>query len=152
MRKKIFLPLFLFVLFGIVFVSAQSNEIIDRILSEKKASFGDAALVVLSAGGVIPEKATVIDAVKYIKENYSQFLKKSAEDPINASEFSFLLMKTFNLKGGIMYMLFPGPRYAYRELLYRKVLSVKGGPYRKITGEDLLRALQIVLETEEAEK
>ena len=152
MRKKIFLPFFLLTLVCITFVSSQSNEFMDKILAEKEASFGDTALLVLTAGGLIPEQATLNDALKYIKENYSRFTDKSADSPVTASEFSFLLMKTLKLKGGIMYKMFPGPRYAYRELVYRKALSPKGGPYRKIAGEDIVRALQNVLDTEEAKK
>jgi len=152
MRNKIFLPLVFFALAGIAFASAQSNELIDKLLSEKEAAFGDTAMIVLSAGGVLTEKAAVDDALKYISENYRRFPGKSADSSITASEFSFLLMKTLKLKGGIMYMLIPGPRYAYKELVYRKAISPKGGPYRKIAGEDVIRSLRDVLDAEEAEK
>ena len=51
---------------------------------------------------------------------------------------SFLVMRAFDLKGGLFYRLFPGPRYAYRELAYRGLLLDQGGPSRKVSGFALL--------------
>jgi hypothetical protein len=58
---------------------------------------------------------------------------------------SFLLMKTFNLKGGLLYRLFPGGRYAHRELAGRGVIEGRTYPGRNVSGEQFLRILGNVL-------
>jgi hypothetical protein len=45
-----------------------------------------------------------------------------------------------------MYSLFPGPRYAYRELVYRKILEGRVDPAQTLTGERLLYFLGRALE------
>ena len=60
-------------------------------------------------------------------------------------------MKAFNLGGGLMYTLFPGPRYAYRELTFLNLLSSKGGPYREVSGLEVVNTLSRVLNWKEGE-
>jgi hypothetical protein len=45
-----------------------------------------------------------------------------------------------------MYALIPGPRYAYRELRYRRILEGRIDPAQRVSGERLLRLLNKVLE------
>jgi hypothetical protein len=54
-------------------------------------------------------------------------------------------MKAFNIKGGFMYSLFPGPRYAYRELAYRKIITGRSYSTTRVSGERLLRILNRAL-------
>jgi len=148
MRMKFFPLFFLISLISVIHLSAQSNNLIDNLLSQKEAAFGDTALLVLTAGRLIPEDSGTDAAIKYVAEKIGKLSGKKADNHITAAELSFIIMKTFNLKGGIMYMLFPGPRYAYRELVYRKDLSGRGGPYRKVPGEEVLRTLRQVMDKE----
>jgi hypothetical protein len=54
-------------------------------------------------------------------------------------------MKAFNIKGGFMYSLFPGPRYGYRELVYRKIIRGRAYSAMPVSGERLLRIIGRVL-------
>jgi hypothetical protein len=54
-------------------------------------------------------------------------------------------MKAFALKGGLMYTLFPGLRYAYRELAYRKIITGRAYSTMRVSGERLLRLLDRAL-------
>jgi hypothetical protein len=67
-------------------------------------------------------------------------------EPVRLDEFAFLLARAFGLKGGIMYTLFPGPRYAYRELVYRGILEGRVDPAQTLSGERLLYVMGRALE------
>ncbi|MEJ2664517.1 MAG: hypothetical protein P8107_10825 [Spirochaetia bacterium] len=128
-----------------VFVSrpllAQSNVLIDQLLREDKATFGKSAYLCLMAANLISQRAGVADALAYLeKANWGITIKK-ADEPIHLGELAYLLMKAFDMKGGIMYSLAPGPRYACRELAYLEIITGRVHPDRIISGE---RALQII--------
>jgi len=131
-----------------VFVSrpllAQSNRLIDQLLQEDKATFGKSAYLCLMAANLIPQRAGVADALAYLEKANWGITVKKADEPIQLGELAYLLMKAFDMKGGIMYSLAPGPRYACRELAYLDIISGKVSPYRYISGE---RALQIISNT-----
>jgi hypothetical protein len=50
-------------------------------------------------------------------------------------------MKSFGLKGGILYTLFPGPRYACRELAYLRIIRDGGDPETHLNGGQFLQIL-----------
>jgi hypothetical protein len=64
---------------------------------------------------------------------------------IRMGELSYLVMKSFGLSGGFMYALFPGPRYAYRALAWRRILPGGADPARSLSGEELLYITGTVL-------
>jgi hypothetical protein len=67
-------------------------------------------------------------------------------------ELSHLLMRSFGLSGGFLYALFPGPRYAYRALAWRRLLPPAADPGRTLNGEELLYIMgQVLSFTGEAE-
>ena len=114
----------LIVVFGLCWsiaqVPAQSNERIDEILSQEEAQFGHAAYLVLSAGGLVPDDASPQEAARLAVEQGHIKADKSAEAVISFGEYSYLLMTVFDVSGGVMYRIFPGPRYAAREVQYRQ--------------------------------
>jgi hypothetical protein len=60
-------------------------------------------------------------------------------------ELSYLLMGAFDLKGSFLYRMFPGPRYAFRELSYRRIIAGGADPSRFVSGDYFLRILGNVL-------
>ncbi len=130
---------------------SQSNEMIDTLIAEKKADFGKTALIILTGAGILEDSARPSEAVKYISENRWGFNRKTKDSPINAGELAYLIMKAFKLKGGLMYTFFPGPRYAYRELTFLGLLPSRGGPYRYVSGEEVVNTLSRVLNWKEGE-
>jgi hypothetical protein len=62
-------------------------------------------------------------------------------------------MRTFDLRGGIFYSLFPNDRYAYRELTAKEIIQGRADPSQKVSGEAFLYILgQISLQLEGDEK
>jgi hypothetical protein len=66
-------------------------------------------------------------------------------DPVSLGELSFLLMRAFNIKGGFMYALLPGPRYAFRTLVSRSLIQGEADPAMTVSGERFLHILGNVL-------
>ena len=71
------------------------------------------------------------------------WLSESAkpDDKITLGKLSFLMMKAFNLKGGMMYTIIPGPRYAYRSMVSRNFIQSDSDPAMNVSGEKFLLIL-----------
>lgn len=102
--------------------------------------------MLLSANGLIPETETLQAA--FDTSSSLGFLEESAqpETAVRIDRLSFMLMKSLGLQGGIMYRLFPGPRYAYKHLVYLGIVSESGGPFRLVAGDEVIRSLGYALE------
>jgi hypothetical protein len=72
----------------------------------------------------------------------------SPDDPVTMGTLSFLMMKAFNIKGGMMYAIFPGPRYAFRTMVSRSFIQSPADPDLKVSGERFLQILGNVLNAE----
>jgi hypothetical protein len=128
---------------------AQTAAEIDAILDSPGVSREDAARFVLSAAGIVsPEEAD--RAFSMAREN--DWLRGAENTPIKLGELSFLIMQCFGLKGSFLYKIAPGPRYGFRELLYRRLIPANADPSRQVSGKLLLQILGNVLSaTEEGE-
>ncbi|WP_245535013.1 hypothetical protein [Leadbettera azotonutricia] len=139
---------------GLASPAAQTAAEMDSLLENQAISYSDAARFVLPAAGVLPNN---VGAQAAFDEALSRgWLPKgaAASDEANLGGISFLVMKAFGIKGGLMYTLFPGPRYAYRQLLYRKLIQGRVDPGMKVGGDYFLyvvgRVLDFLGETGEA--
>jgi hypothetical protein len=128
-------------LFAAGLAVAQSNEVIDEILEQEQATFGQAAYIAFLAAGEAPEDATVeevYDGISWAEWNLEQ---KGMDDPVTLGEFSYLVMENLGIQGGLMYRMIPGPRYAARELEYLEFLLGSGAPNRALSGQEMLHVM-----------
>ncbi|MDR0720900.1 MAG: hypothetical protein LBF78_14800 [Treponema sp.] len=144
MKKRIFLFLCGCVALGLY---AQTARSMDELLDSKEISWETAASFVLPAAGVLSESAGKAAAFAEARER--GFLPKNAEAsaPARLDGVSLLIMKSFGIKGGLMYRMLKNSRYAYRELWYTRCLPARSDPSFKLSGEDLLDILGKVLRT-----
>lgn len=149
MTKTSILLLAFILLGAIVNVSAQSNEVLDALLEEDTTTYGQAAYLVLTASARIPDDASPATAAEEIAAQGWKVPARTAEEPLTLGEYSFLLMQAFEIKGGIMYRIIPGPRYAGRELAYLKFIKGNTSPYRAFSGEEAIGILGRLLEWKE---
>ncbi len=133
-------------------IYAQSNEQIDKIMNSNRVTIEEASLLILSSADLIDSEADSSTALKYINDKkwYKKDLK--GDTPATAGDVSYIFMKAFNLKGGIMYKILPGPRYAAREMEYRKILDRKTEVSSIMSGEDFLVFLSEALNNKEYNK
>ena len=132
--------------FSVLPIAAQSNLEIDRLLEQPRASFGAAAYLVLTASGALVQESTEQQALEALREKGWKLTVRQADEPISLGEYCFLLMKAFEVKGGLMYRLFPGPRYAVRELAYLRLLHGKAHSARYPSGQEVVQVLSGFLE------
>jgi len=137
--------LLLFLLIASVPAFSQTAAELERILAAPAVSSADAAWLVLSSAERVPPETSADNAFRTAEENQWLSKKAAAEKPITLGELSFLIMKAFNMKGGLGYTLFPGPRYSYRELTHRNLIPGRAYSSIKPSGERLLQILSGVL-------
>lgn len=135
-----------FLLAGLMPLASQSNQLLDQILDQPRLSFGQAAYLVLTAVGKLPEESDLERATEELVFAGWKLKARSASEPITLGEYSYLLMQAFGLKGGLFYRLLPGPRYAARELAFRKWIAGKAYPGRALSGEEAVRMLGKAME------
>ena len=142
-RLKLFLIIAgLFFVFPVL-ISAQTAAELEALLETPAVSYDQAARFVLLSGNPAFEGNAYEQAVA------NGWLKNSAPDsPVTLGNFSFLIMKTFDMKGGMMYSFFPGPRYAFRSMVSRSYIQGAADPSMTISGEQFLLILGKVLSAE----
>lgn len=108
-------------------------------------------------------RATLADAVPYIAQLAGQdaagqagaakylvdrgILAADAADaaaldrPLRRGMLARLIMQARGWGGGIMYSIFGGGRYAWRELVYRRVMPAGGSEYSPVSGGELLAVI-----------
>lgn len=148
-KLAILFPLILLVMMPISLM-AQSNEVLDDFLERDEADLGTTSYLILAAAGIIDESAAVEDALDWImkSDELTKIEDISSRRSISYGEFSYILMEVLELKGGLMYRLIPGPRYAAREAAYRKWLLGSYAPGRSLKPFEVMNTLITVLEGE----
>jgi hypothetical protein len=130
-------------------VWGQSNELLDVLFEEPTTSLGQAAYLVLTASGRIADDSAPADAAAALRRQGWTVPERSADESLTLGEYSYLLMQAFELKGGVMYRIFPGPRYAGRELAYLDLIKGDTSPYRTFSGEEAIGILGRLVEWKE---
>ena len=151
-RRKLVCTAFILLFFisGIFTVSADFNTTVDSILAEEKISYGSASFALLVGTGVLSEGVTVQEAAEKMAADYPD-TEMEWDRAVTLDQFSYMIMTAYNMKGGLMYRLFPGPRYAVRELRHKKILQGISYSTMSLSGERAFRIIGRVLEMEEAE-
>jgi len=135
--KKI-IPLFTICLTGAAFLSAQTAaDEIETLLNTSAVTYAQAARFVLEASDTLAV-ADSGEAFRYAVEQKWLPKKVSANDAARLDGVALLLMRSFNIKGGLLYSISKSPHFAYRELAYQDTIQGRADPGMKVTGERLL--------------
>jgi outer membrane protein OmpA-like peptidoglycan-associated protein len=139
--KKIFLFFMGLALGGQI--HAQTAAEMDTLFLNPAINFAQASRFVLAAS----DRADLSPAAAFALAWGNAWLPKEASEdgPIRLGELCFLIMKAFDMKGSFLYALFPGPRYAFRELDYLRLIPGRRDPALKVSGEWFLQILELVL-------
>ena len=134
--------LFLLLLFPVL-AQAQNAAELDALLETPALSVAGAARFVLGSVDLLPKGLSGPAAQKaaYDMALSKGWITGGPNDAITLENAAFLIMSAFDVKGGLMYSLVPGPRYAYREMLYRKLIQGRADPGMSVSGERLLRII-----------
>ena len=85
------------------------------------------------------------EAFEFAQEH--KWLPANAREGDNAGlgNISLLLMRSFEMRGGIMYTITKSARYAYRELVYKNVIQGRRDSFMSVSGGDLLYYVNRIL-------
>jgi hypothetical protein len=113
----------------------------DALLESNAISFVQAAHFTLVFADILDETAVPGDAYALARERGWLPAKAEADSPVKLGELCFLVMNAFDIKGSFLYALFPGPRYAFQELDYLKLIHGRRDPATRVSGERFLQIL-----------
>jgi len=139
---KLCLALILFS-FSAFSLSAQTAAEMDTLLEAETVSIAASARFILGAVELLPLELSSREAEEaaYDMAKEKGWVRKDAGEKTTLKDTAFLVMNAFQFKGGVMYSIFPNPRYAYREMVYRKIIQGRSDPGMTVSG---LRLLQII--------
>ncbi len=116
------------------------NEAMDAVLAEDRISLASAAFLILAEARLIDEGATGEDAVRILAERVPGIDDNPARS-ITLGEYAWYLMKVNGMKGGLMFRVAPGPRYALRELKFLDIVQGRAFPDMPLSGERAARIM-----------
>jgi len=139
MKKYLTIMLFFFALS----LPAQTAAEMDTLLGTQAVSAARAARFVLGAAGLLPQGLSGAEAetAAYDMALSNGWLKGAAADPVTLQGTAFLVMAAFEFRGGLMYSLLHNPRYAYREMAYRRIIQGDADPAMLVSGPTLLQII-----------
>ncbi|MDR2746861.1 MAG: hypothetical protein LBB77_05375 [Treponema sp.] len=123
---------------------AQTAAELDLLLETKQVSFAQVSRFVLVTAGMADAGTEAGEIYTLAKEKGWLPEKAAPDSPIKLGELCFLLMGAFDIKGSFLYALFPGPRYAFRELDYLGLIPGQRDPGLRVPGERFLQILEMV--------
>jgi hypothetical protein len=141
MKRPAFLFSILYLFFSLS-LHAQSAAEIEGLLSEKTITCEQAAYLTLAAAMAVPREEAF--AVAHERGWIRQ--KLQGEDPVTAGDLSLLIMKAFDINGGLMYRLTGSRRYAFREMKHHGIFPGRSYPNQLISGEQFLQILDDITE------
>jgi hypothetical protein len=147
-RRLPFALVLTFSIFSLVgLASAQSNEFLDGLLAKQSITVGQTAYLVLVASDNLAEDADEARAFELLTNMGWTPAGATVNQPIELASYAYILMRAFNLKGGIMYTLFPSPRYAFRELASMQIIQSVYDPSSPLDGSMAIQILSMVFDT-----
>ena len=120
------------------FLSAQSTAAeIETLLETDAVTYAQAARFILDAANLKttphPE-----EAFNFADQNNWVPRKAAAGDYARLDGIALLLMRSFDIKGGLFYSITKGSHYAYRELVYKGIIQGRHDPSMPVSGERLI--------------
>jgi len=123
--------------------TSKASEL-EAVINTSVINYAQAAYFVLSSAYAVSGRNSDVnqDTAFNSALEHGWLSKKAAADaPIKLGALSFLIMKSFNMKGGFLYAIFPGSRYAFRELVSLNIIQGVADPSMTISGERFLLIL-----------
>jgi hypothetical protein len=124
--------------------AAQTAAELEDLLNTKEITWAEAAYFTLASGA---EAVPVNGAAA--RQTAFQFVRERGRLPKNAEAggkakldgLSLLMMRSFDIPGGLMYRLFHNPRYAYREMKALGFIRGRAYPANTVSGAEFLQLL-----------
>lgn len=133
--KKIIVTAACFLFFAAVNASAQSANAVSEMIETPAVRYSQAAyFMAVAVNPDIPESEALDFCIHF-------GLCTTPSDPeklITLSELAGMCMRTFNLRGGILYSITKSNHYAFREMQAKGFIPKSADPSATITGSNAL--------------
>lgn len=127
---------------------ASTADEIEALLNTRAVTWAQAARFVLKAADVTaaedPEQA-----FRYAAERSWLPKNAAAHEAARLDGIALLVMRSFDIGGGIFFSLAKNPHYAYREMTYRDILQGRIDPAMPVSGDILLYVCNRILSQRE---
>ena len=127
---------------GAADLQGQYGLVLHSAVSEDRLSVGASIRLLGVACGSLRPEIGLEEARATLARLRITLPKDPDESPITFGNFAFLLCQLFDVRGGVMYGLFPGPRSAFNELWSRGLLPAYARSGGLIGGPDALLVLR----------
>ncbi len=134
-KKNIVAVFGLFLLLAVK-INAQSADAVSEMIATPAVRFSQAAYFMATA--IEPSIETEAEALAFCVENELCTRSAHPDAPMTVSEFAGMCMRTYGLKGGIMYAITKANHYAFRELQAKGFISKTADPRSTISGSNAL--------------
>ena len=126
---------------------AQTADEIEMLLETSAVTYAQAARFTLDAANVTAAADSAQEARWFEYAAEQNWLPKnvSANDTARLDGIALLVMRSFGMKGGMMYSFAKNPHFAYRELVYQKIIQGMTDPAMTVDGDTLLYIINRVL-------
>jgi len=142
--------LLFFLLPSFIFAQQSTAQELETLLNASAVTYAQAARFALEASGaaVIKNPQEAFDYA--VQQN---FLPKnvSAGESARLDRLSLLLMRSFQIDGGLFYKMTKSPHHAYRELVSLDIIQGRHDPTMNVTGERLLFYITRILSRNETQ-
>ncbi len=125
---------------------AQSAALMDGILESSAVTAGQVAYLVLVGSGQLAEKSTPEQSFELLRDLAWAPWLRNPEKPVTEADYAWILSRAWRVKGGLLYTLVPGPRYAFREFQFQGWISSSDDPGAVMAGNQALRILGKVMD------
>ena len=142
--SKPFMLIILLFLAAPTLLCAQTAAEIENLLQTKAITYEQAVRFVLEAADVQVFESPAL-AFSYAAEHNWLPKNSSPSAEVRLDGISLLIMRSFDIKGGLLYSLFKNPHYAYRELVYKNIIQGRVEPEMPVSGEMFLFIINRVL-------
>ena len=136
-------------------LSGQTAAKLEILFETPALNWDKAAAFVLEASDYeIPGMDYIPDDVAFQFVSEQKWLPKNIGpgDTARLNGIALLLMRSFDLKGGIFYSIAKSPHHAYRELVYKNVIRGNTDPDMLVSGPQLLLMVNRILSVTEEDK
>lgn len=119
---------------------AQTALKLDQLLEIEAVSYEQAAWFVLEAADVVEPVAAPEHSQAFGFALERKWLPKNAapNDRASLEGVALLIMRSFDMRGGLLYSVFKNSHYAYRELVYRDIIQGRVDPNMIVPGDMLI--------------
>ena len=118
-------------------LAAQTAQEVEGLLNESSVTWAAAARFILEASDTAVFSSSA-EAFRFAAERNWLPRRALPDSPARLNGLSLLMLKSFDIEGGLMYSLTGSRHFAFRELKYLGIIPGSADPFNFVSGEDLL--------------